>query len=92
MGEDVPDCDEGWRMEGDRRNEVEKHELDISSEELKNLQALDSTLEEIRRTVSMLSIALLRKLCVNLQFCAIQTLTNHSYCKLMLQIMKLEQF
>ena len=58
MEEDVPYCDEGWRMEGDRRNEVEKHELEISSEELKNLQALDSTLEEIGRTVSMLSIAL----------------------------------
>ena len=44
--EDVPDCDEGWRME-DRRNEAEKHELEISSEELKNLQAMDSTLEKL---------------------------------------------
>ena len=49
--EDAPDCDEGLRMKGDRRNGVEKHKLEISSEELRNLQALDSTLGELRRTV-----------------------------------------
>ena len=49
--EDDPGEDEAKELE--KKSEIQKHELDITTDELKNLQALDPTLGEIRSVVKV---------------------------------------